>query len=133
MPCAYHLNLEEGLVTITGSEQVALSDAISLGRRLLADPEFDPCLPHLIDLRGLQVEHAAGEGRAFREFVLEDYRPRIEASIAVVIDHTLEQAAVAGLYHISCAMERTEMFDQYDHALRWLMRREFVASGAARI
>ena len=131
MPCGYHLNREDGLVTITGSDTISLDEAISLGRELLRDPVFDPELPHLVDLRGLVVERDPKATNDFRDFVLHDYRPNVQASIAVVIDHTLDQTAVAGLYHLSCAMDQTEMFDHYDHALRWLMRREFV-SGAAR-
>ncbi len=132
MPCGYHLNQEDGLVTITGSGEVSLSEAISIGRELLDDPVFDPQLPHLIDLRGVEVEHSHDDSMEFREFVLQAYRPGVDASIAVVIDHSLDQAAVANLFHLSCAMEQTELFDQYDQALKWLMRREFVQTAVPR-
>ncbi len=132
MPCGYHLNEEDGLVTITGSGEVSLKEAISVGHELLADPLFDPGLPQLIDLRGLEVEQSRNDSMELREFVLQSYRPRVDASIAVVIDHSLEQAAVASLFHLSCAMEQTELFDRYDQALKWLMRREFVQSALPR-
>ena len=87
--------------------------------------------PVFRDLRGLEVAASTQETHELRDFVLQDYRPSVQASVAVVIDHTLDQHSVAGLYHLSCAMDQTELFDHYDHALRWLMRREF-AAGAAR-
>ena len=131
MPFGYHLNQDDGLVTITGNDKASLAEAIALGRKLLLDPVFDPELPHLVDLRGLEVAASTQETHELRDFVLQDYRPSVQASVAVVIDHTLDQHSVAGLYHLSCAMDQTELFDHYDHALRWLMRREF-AAGAAR-
>ena len=130
MPCGYHLNQEEGLVTITGTDKVSISEAIALGRKLLADPVFDSRLPHLIDLRGMEIDRSKEDSSEFRDFVLMSYRPMVAASIAVVIDHSLDQGSVASLYHLSCAMEQTEMFDRYDQALKWLMRREFVQSAA---
>ena len=132
MPCGYHLNQDDGLVTITGSGEVSLSEAIGVGRELLADPVFDPDLPHLIDLRGMEVEQTRDDPNDFREFVLQSYRPMVDASIAIVIDHSLDQASVASLFHLSCAMEQTELFDHYDQALKWLMRREFVQTAVPR-
>ena len=40
-------------------------------------------------------------------------------------DH-LDQMSVASLYHLSCNMPKTELFDQYEQALKWLMKNEFV-------
>ena len=34
------INLEEGLVTISGSERVPLKESIALGRKMLADEAF---------------------------------------------------------------------------------------------
>ena len=87
MPCDYHLNHDDGLVTITGSDTISLDEAVALGRELLRDPVFDPELPHLVDLRGLEIEPNRKASDSFRDFVLQDYRPNVQASIAVVIDH----------------------------------------------
>ena len=126
MPCGYHMNLEDGLVTITGAEDLSITAFVDLGERLLADPSFDPHLPQLVDLRGLEVVEDQEGARALREFTLATYRPRVQSSIAIVIDGSLHEQAVASLYHLCCAMDATELFDQYDQALKWLMRREFV-------
>ncbi len=125
MPCGYHINHEEGLVTITGSTDVEISEACKLGSQLLDDPSFDADLPQLVDLRGLTLSRNQQTSARFRKFVLETYRPRVSSSIAIVIDDSLDQLSLAGLYHMSCSMDKTELFDQYDQALKWLMRREF--------
>ena len=46
-------------------------------------------------------------------------------SMAVVIDGDMERELVAGIYWLACAVGGTEVFDDYDHALKWLIRREF--------
>ena len=125
MPSNYFINHEEGLVTITSNEAMKLFEAEDVGRTLLKDPSFDPYLPHLVDLRGLTLNRSKKESQSFREFVLNAYRPRVESSIAIVVDGSLDQHSLAGLYHISCSMEQTEVFDDYENALKWLMRREF--------
>lgn len=53
MPCAYHINLEEALVTVTSSLEVSLPETAGFGVRLRSDPEFSPKLPQLVNLRGL--------------------------------------------------------------------------------
>lgn len=126
MPCGYHMNLEDGLVTISGADELTMAAFVDLGEQVLSDPSFDPYVPQLVDLRGLQVASDQVGGKQLRDFVLAVYRPRVQSSIAVVIDGSLHERAVAGLYHLCCAMDATELFDQYDQALKWLMRREFV-------
>lgn len=126
MPCGYHMNLEDGLVTISGADELTMAAFVDLGEQVLSDPSFDPYVPQLVDLRGLQVAADQVGGKQLRDFVLAVYRPRVQSSIAVVIDGSLHERAVAGLYHLCCAMDATELFDQYDQALKWLMRREFV-------
>ena len=125
MPCGYHMNLEDGLVTIRGEAEINLPSLVNLGEEVLADPGFDPYLPQLVDLRGMQVARDRAAEQALRHFTLSTYRPRVHSSIAIVVDDSLSEPELAGLYHLSCAMDKTELFDQYDQALKWLMRREF--------
>lgn len=125
MPCGYHINMEDGLTTISAEAELAVAQLHTLGQQVLADPEFDPYLPQLIDLRGLSVQHEPETTEALRKFALSSYRPRVQSSIAVIIDGSLDADAVAGLFHLSCAMDNTELFDHYDQAIKWLMRREF--------
>ncbi len=125
MNCGYHINQDDGLVTITGNKNVEIAEAFDLGEALLQDPSFDEQLPHLVDLRGLRLTPNPHSAAAFRTFVLETYRPQVKSSIAIVVDDSLDRLSLAGLYHMSCSMDKTEVFDQYDQALKWLMRREF--------
>ena len=125
MPCGYHINKEDGLTTISAEAEIAITQLHTLGQQLLSDPEFDPYLPQLIDLRGLSVQYASDILDDLRHFVLSIYRPRVQSSIAVTIDESLDAESVAGLFHLSCAMDDTELFDHYGQAIKWLMRREF--------
>ena len=50
--------------------------------------------------------------------------------MAVVIDSEMSRELVANIYWLACAVGGTEVFDDYDHALKWLIRREF-ANGEA--
>ena len=45
-------------------------------------------------------------------------------------DDSLDNKSVAALYHLSTQVNHIEMFDDYDIALRWLMRRQFATSAA---
>jgi hypothetical protein len=131
MPCAYHINLEDGLITLTGGADVDATQLLNIGEQMLADPEFDPYLPQLIDFRNLTVEPDKEASARIRDFCLKTYLPRVYASIAVVINDSLSTRALSDMYHLTCAMDKAELFDHYDQALKWLMRREFVANGNA--
>jgi hypothetical protein len=130
MPCGYHINHDEGLLTITGTTQVAIEEASQLAEEILIDPEFDPSLPQLVDLRGIKLSRSAASSIDFRDFMLHTYRPNIHASMAIVVDDSLDRHTLANLYHLACNMSQTELFDQYEQALKWLMRREFAESSA---
>ena len=126
MALGYHINSEEGLVTINGSENVRFDEAKQVGEALLNDPHFDAQLPQLVDLRGLIYEpDSIQDPKSFRHFAVDIYRQRVSSSIAIVVNESLDSLALAGLYHMSCSMTKTELFDQYDQALKWLMRKEF--------
>ena len=47
--------------------------------------------------------------------------------MAVVIDGEMSRELSAAIYWLACAVGGTEVFDDYDHALRWLIRKEFAA------
>ena len=125
------MNLEDGLVTLNGGDGVNAVQLLAIGEQMLADPEFDPYLPQLVDFRNLTTDPDRETSARIRDFCLQTYRPRVFASIAVVINDSLSPRAMSDIYHLTCAMDKTELFDQYDQALKWLMRREFVASSSA--
>jgi hypothetical protein len=127
MPCGYHMNLEDGLITVDGTDASTFSDLLSVGRELLADPQFDPNLPQLVDLRGMRIHRDVQSSASLRQFTIKAYRPQVLSSVAVVVDDHLTNDLLAAIYHLVCALEQTELFDHYDQAIKWLMRREFAA------
>jgi hypothetical protein len=131
MPCGYHINHDEGLLTITATTRVAIEEANQLAEEILIDPEFDPSLPQLVDLRGIKLTRSAASTIDFRDFMLQTYRPNIQASMAIVVDDSLDRRTLANLYHLACNMSHTELFDHYEQALKWLMRREFADRSAS--
>lgn len=122
MTVGYHINPDEGLITVTAAGRVPLSEIAQVGERLLSDAGHDAHLPHLVDLRGLRPLRDQAL-MTLRDFVEVRFRERVHASVAVVIDRFLERAHCADIFLLTCALHDAELFADYDHALRWLMRR----------
>ncbi|MAT83936.1 MAG: hypothetical protein CMD39_06570 [Gammaproteobacteria bacterium] len=132
MPLGYHINPDDGLITVQGDGSVAVGEITQLVQSLLADGRFDPTLPQIMDFRGLrpvqaQPDQPGAAIAALREFLQQEYRRRVRADIAVVIDEHLERRHCADIYLLTCTMEAAELFADYDQALRWLMRRAFAS------
>lgn len=126
MPLGYHINTDEGLITVQGDGEVPLADIARLGKALLEDDEYDPSLPQLLDFRGLRP---VVEGRLedLNAFLHGPYRQGVAASVAVVIDEHLESRHCAEIFLLTCAVHDAELFSDYDQALKWLMREAFVS------
>jgi hypothetical protein len=125
MPCGYHINADAGLVTITGTDETTAAQFVELGERLLADANFDSKLAQLMDLRGLNMAFQKDDSERVLDFSINTYSPQIEANIAIIVDGDQDSKSIASMFRLTCAMHKTELFDNYDQALRWLMRREF--------
>ena len=65
----------------------------------------------------------------FSDFVTHRYGPSTNASVAVVVDPDLNAELCAGIYRLSCTLNHSELFEDYDQALKWLMKREFAKQG----
>ncbi len=124
MPLGYHIGTDEGLVTVQGNGEVDLAELVELGRTLLADGDFDPTLPQLLDFRGLRPV-ATGDHTNLQAFVHGPYRDGVMAKIAVVIDEHLEVRHAADIFLLTCAVHDAELFSSYDQAVKWLMRQAF--------
>ena len=126
MPFGYHINSDEGLITITGDGIVMPDEARQVLSELHEDGHYDQSLPHLIDLRMLAIaQHDPVELKKLERFLLTEYRPKVSASVAVVVDGTLDRFSLAAIFHLVCRAPQTELFDYFDHALRWLIKHEF--------
>lgn len=125
MAAAYHISADDGLITVQVNTQVDLIELYEVANSLLNDPQYDPTLPLLLDLRGMQLDMAKAALTPFNEFIIESYGRNRDASIAVVIDEDLEAKECADIYWLACAVGSAELFEDYDQALKWLIRREF--------
>ena len=126
MPLSYHIDAEQGLITVSGADVVAGPELVTCARALVTDPAFDQNLPHLVDIRGMSVaEIHAGERNALSQILETEYEQRETACVAVVVDEHLESEQTADLYRWVCRLEQFELFDSFDLALRWLVKRGF--------
>ena len=102
MPCGYHMNLDDGLITVSGTDASTFNELLCVGQDLLADPQFDPNLPHLVDLRGMQVQRDVQSSAALRHFTVKSYRPQVQSSVAVVVDDHLTNDLLAAMLKKIC-------------------------------
>ena len=125
MPAAYHINRNDGLITIEVAGNVSLDDVYAHAKDILADPQYDASLPQIMDLRGMELELQSESIVPFTRFMVARYAPQTQACVAVVIDPELEADICARVYWTSCALGNSEVFDDYELALKWLMKQEF--------
>jgi hypothetical protein len=133
MPRTFHIDADNGLITIRLSGALAPTALRELTGAIAAHPRYHPALPQLVDCRGLELEAGPTDQRALASQALRFYRVRSQrSSVAIVVDADLEGARMAGLFRLACALQVAELFEDYDQALRWLMRREFAVPLALR-
>ncbi len=126
MAATYYISKDEALITVRINEQIDLRAMLVTTNNLLNDADYDPALALLLDLRGTQLNRDAGqEGFSeFNEVIVSQFGNGRRASSAVVIDPDLEANLCAAIYKLCCAVKSTELFDDYDLALKWLFKRE---------
>lgn len=125
MPVEYHIKPDEGLVTVRVDGSVDLVDLMEGARALTSESTFDAALPHLVDLRGMTVELEPQAIEPFHKFLVNEFGGH-GASIAVVLNDMLTPEETATVFRMALALGQVELFDDYEQALRWLMRKEFV-------
>jgi hypothetical protein len=131
MPPGFHIAEEEGLISIQVSHAVDVPALHNLVSGLLESDGYDPALPLLVDLRGMRLELAKDAMGPFNQFIVSRFKGR-EGSIAVIIDGDMSQKLAAAIFWLACAVGHTEVFDDYEHALKWLIRREFADADTTR-
>jgi hypothetical protein len=143
MPVTYHIDQNEGLITLRAQGELTLRALINLGRAMIADHSYAAEFPQLLDFRGMRVVPTLPQGAVgpvaptsdldlLKQFVFGPYRDHTAGNIAVVIDQHLESEHCADIYLLTCAIAGAELFADYELALKWLMRQEFVAAAAGR-
>ncbi len=132
MTPVYHIASDDGLISIQVSNEIDLAELYELGKAVLSSADYDPELPLITDLRGMRLDWRQAATKPFVRFVIDNFKDR-PGSIAVVIDNEMSSDLVAGIYWLACAVGDAEVFDDYDHALKWLIRREFVPALPANV
>ena len=69
MPAQYHINHEDEFVAIRLDGDVDLVDVYELCQTLLSDPDFNPNLPQLADMRSVNSKLTPGAMRQFLNYV----------------------------------------------------------------
>ena len=127
MAPAYHIASDDGLISIQVSNEIDLAELYELAKSVLSSEDYDPELPLIMDLRGMRLDWHQDATAPFTRFMIDNFKDR-PGSMAVVIDGDMDRDLVAGIYWLACAVGGTEVFDDYDHALKWLIRREFAST-----
>lgn len=132
MALDYQINSDEGLINLRGQHHITLEELFSCAHEMLDDARFEAHLPQLIDLReadfpatSKRPSHGECDNTAITRSFVRRFNESVNSSVAIVINSGLPQLDVAALYRVSCMIDRAEMFDDYDQALRWLIRRAF--------
>ena len=131
MPLQTYSSDEDGLTTFRAEGRVTWEDLRSALVAHMADAAFNPSLPHLIDLRGAELRLDDTTVDGFGNFFTSQFGAAVAGSIAMVIDDQLSTAECASLYRVLCDLANAELFDDYDLAMRWVMKREFVSGSVA--
>ena len=124
MAPAYHIGSDDGLISIQVTSEIDLADLYELAKSVVSSADYEPELPLIVDLRGMRLDWRQDATAPFTRFIIDNFKDR-DGSMAVVLDGDMGSELVAGIYWLACAVGGTEVFDDYDHALKWLIRREF--------
>lgn len=129
VPAAYFIEPDEGLITVRVEGDVDIEEVFAAARGLHEDPAYDPSLPLLADLRGMRMALDPVAVEPLNEFIITRFgAPPRNASMAIVVDGDMGGKLCAAIYWLSCAIGGNEMFEDYELALKWLMRREFACA-----
>lgn len=121
----YHINERDELITLTATGVVTSADAKGCIGSLLADKQFDPQLPQLIDLRTAEPSGTIEELAEFESLIRKTYKPQLAAHVAIVVNPDWVETVCAKAFLFSCALDQAELFDGWNQACKWLINKEF--------
>ncbi len=122
VPTSYHINGDDELVSLHITGAVTLVDVYELCEAVMQDPNYRQDWPHLADLRGAKIDIRPGAMGPFVRYARTAHASGGgDTPIAVVFDGHEEDAFCAGVYRFTCALGSAELFDDYAHAMKWLL------------
>ncbi len=122
MPIQYAINTADELSAVQVRDDVELIDLFQQAKNLLNEQDFPWEWPQLIDLRGMRLKSNFEATEPFVRFLVDQYRPRIQHAIAVVVDGHADATVLAEIYRVACNLPATELFDDYGMAVKWLLQ-----------
>lgn len=128
MTVEYHINERDELITLTAKGTVEGSQACACIDELLNDSAFEANLPQLVDLREALFSGTEEDLERFKDFLLDNYQPRLNAGVAIVVNPDWDQETCAQAFWVSCALGCAELFDNWNQACKWLIKQEFSAN-----
>lgn len=131
MPLKFHSNQEEGLTIINGDGPMTWDSLHQVLQDLLDSGEDHTTLPHIIDLREVEVDFDTTTMEPFGEFFAVRFGKEVVGSVAIVIKDGMTAEDCAKFYKVASSIDHAELFDDYNHAMRWLMRREFATPSSS--
>ena len=123
MSLEYHIDADESLITVKVKDGLRPGDMELMAAQLFDDPRFVPDMAQLLDFRHANIELPDTHAKLLTRYLLKKYNPAIDGNIAVVVDPDLPPTDTALMFRITCTLERAELFEDFDMAVKWLARK----------
>jgi len=121
MPMQIHINEDSQFTSVHIDGTVSVNALQSLLDSVLADKGFKVNWPQLVDLRGARIESDGFSLQVLLNTIYTQYRPNINAEMAIILDGSLNGDTFANVYRFVCNIPDTELFDNYAQAIKWLI------------
>ncbi len=121
MPTQVHINEDSQFTSVHIDGAVSVNELQTLLNTVLEDEAFQVNWPQLVDLRGARLESEGYNLQVLLNSIYTQYRPRINAAMAVILDGSIDGELFAKAYRFVCNIPNTELFDNYAQALKWLI------------
>ena len=123
MSLEYHIDADESLITVKVKDGLRPGDMELMAAQLFDDPLFVPDMAQLLDFRHANIALPDAHAILLTRYLLKKYNPAIDGNIAVVVDPDLTPTDTALMFRITCTLERAELFEDFDMAVKWLARK----------
>jgi len=121
MPAQIHINEDSQFTSVHIDGAVSVDDLQNFLDAVLEDVAFEVNWPQLVDLRGASIQSDGFSLQVLLNSIYTRYRPNIKASMAIILDGSIDGELFANVYRFVCNIPNTELFDDYAQALKWLM------------
>ena len=122
MPMTYEIDREAGLVLIVGRGAVTDQEMVDCVSALRRDPDLEPSMPTLSDMRGIEVAFTP-DGIVRMIQVMEDTKDRRDAVRAAIVADSDAAFGMGRMFEMR-AQDRAEpkfgIFRDMESALDWL-------------